>query len=107
MVLAYIFWRPNRICIGGGIMESTGKRLIRELKLLIVQTMSEIPECAPGGRGVRYRRIQDLAGLELELPDHDGFLTWSLLSALVEDGQVEVRRDGRRLYWTLSRNYEA
>lgn len=72
MVLAYIFWRPNRICIGGGIMESTGKRLIRELKSLIVQTMSGIPECAPGGRGVRYRLIQDLAGLELALPAHDG-----------------------------------
>ena len=88
-------------------MESSGKRLIYELKSLIVQTMSGIPECAPGGRGVRYRLIQDLAGLELALPAHDGWLTWSLLAALVEDGQVEVRRDGRRLYWTLSRNYEA
>jgi hypothetical protein len=88
-------------------MESTGKRLIRELKFLILQTMRRIPECAPGGRGVRYRIIQDLAGLELDLPTHDGWLTWSLLAALVEDGKVEVSRDGRRLYWKLSRNYEA
>jgi hypothetical protein len=85
-------------------MESTGKKLIHELKILVLQTMRGIPECAPGGHGVRYRVKQDLADLSLELPAHDGWLTWSLLAALVEDGQVEVRRYGRRLYWILSRS---
>jgi hypothetical protein len=83
-------------------MESTGKRLIRELKSHVLQCMRGIQECEAGGEGVRYRVIQDLADLGLELPAHDGWLTWSILAALAKDGQVEVRRDGRRLYWMLA-----
>lgn len=83
-------------------MEGTGRRLIQGLKVHVLQTMEGIDECNLDGQGVRYRIIQDLAGLELELPAHDGWLTWSILASLVQDGKVHVMREGRRLRWRLA-----
>ena len=83
-------------------MQGTGQKLIQSLKAHVLQTMDGIDECNPNGKGVIYRVIQDLAGLELELPAHDGWLTWSILSSLVQDGKVNALRRGRRLYWQLA-----
>lgn len=83
-------------------MEETGRRLILELKSHVLQAMQQIGDCNQDEEGASYRVIQDLAGLRLELPAHDGWLTWSLLASLVQDGQVDVIRDGRRLRWRLA-----
>ena len=83
-------------------MKDTGQKLILELKNHILRTMEQIRDCSPEGTGVSYRIIQDHAGLRLELSAHDGWLTWSLLASLVQDGQVDVMRDGRRLHWRLA-----
>ena len=83
-------------------MKDTGQRLILELKNHILRTMEQIGDCSPQGTGVSYRIIQDHAGLGLELPAHDGWLTWSVLASLVQDEQVDVIRDRRRLRWRLA-----
>ena len=87
-------------------MKGKGRNMIQGLKAHVLQTMDGIDECNPDGQGVRYRVIQDLAGLELELPAHDGWLTWSILASLVQDGKADALRKGRRLYWRLARVQE-
>jgi hypothetical protein len=64
--------------------------------------MAGMDECKPGGKGSSYSGIQDLAGLNLDLPKQDGWLTWSILASLREDGKVESIYQGRRLYWRLN-----
>jgi len=85
-------------------MEDTGRRLMLELKRHVLRAMQQIGDCNQRGEGASYRVIQDLAGLRLDLPAHDGWLTWSLLASLVQDGQVDVVRDGRHLRWRLARS---
>jgi len=84
-------------------MRSQGKKLISELKSHVLEVVKGIPECQPGGKGVTYRDIQDLAGLDLNLPVQDGWLTWSILAALHEDGIIESEKRGRRIFWRLSK----
>jgi hypothetical protein len=83
-------------------MQSTGTRLISELKRQVLETMRGIKECQPDQMGVTYRTIQDLAGLALNLPKQDGWLTWSILASLNQDNFVNVEKRGRYLYWRLS-----
>ncbi len=84
-------------------MQNAGGRLISELKAHVLAAMQGIPECEPRGRGVAYRAIQDLAGLGLNLSAQDGWLTWSILASLKQEGKVDaVNRGTRRLYWRLT-----
>lgn len=82
-------------------MQGKGKRLIQELKTLVIDVMKTIPECGTTASGCPYSEIQDSAGLDLNLPAQDGWLTWSVLSALAIDHRVESLKKGRRLYWRL------
>ncbi len=69
----------------------TGQELLGELKSHVLETMKALEECEPGvGRGLGYRAIEQSADLDLGLAGHDGYLTWSLMISLVEDGWVEV-----------------
>ena len=83
-------------------MESTGHKLIQDLKTHVLKVMAHLDECQPAGEGVSYRAVEELAGLGLELPAHNGWLTWSLLASLAQDGLTEAERRGRRLYWRLT-----
>ena len=84
-------------------MQNAGARLVSELKAHVLRAMQGIAECEPGGHGVTYRVVQDLAGLGLHLEAQDGWLTWSILASLKQDGKVEaVSRGTRRLYWRLT-----
>jgi len=68
-----------------------GKTLIRQLKEHVLSTMAGMPECARNsGAGAGWRLIEEIAGLELRLERQDGWLTWSLIVSLVNDGLVEV-----------------
>lgn len=82
-------------------MEESGHKLIDALKTHVLETMSGIPECAVGGNGTTGRSIEELAGLGLDLPSQNGWLTWSILMSLVDDGKVEVLRPGRGMKWRL------
>lgn len=82
-------------------MQTKGRKLIRELKLHIMDTMNMVPECGTDGPGCSFREIEDLAGLSLDLPAQDGWLTWSVLAALAEENKAEALRRGRRLYWRI------
>ena len=82
-------------------MQGMGQNIVKDLKAHVLKTMDGIDECGPNGKGVGYRIIQDLAGLELELPAHYGWLTWSVLASLADEGKVEANRERRRLYWRL------
>lgn len=83
-------------------MEEIGRRLVRELKAHVFRVMEQIDDCRPEGQGVSYRIIEELAGLGLKLPAQDGWVTWSLLASLVQSGEVDVIREGRRLRWRLA-----
>ena len=82
-------------------MENKGKKMIKELKIHILDTMKSIPECGSDESGCSYKEIQDLAGLNLDLSAQDGWLTWSVLASLALDQKVEALRRGRRLYWRI------
>jgi hypothetical protein len=82
-------------------MQSKGKKLIDELKALILDTMKSIPDCSRDGDGCSYRDIQNSAGLNLDLPAQDGWLTWSVLASLAQDSKVEALRRRRHLYWRI------
>lgn len=82
-------------------MQHKGQRLIGELKYHVLETMTGMPECQTNGQGIGSSSVQDLAGLNLGLSAQDGWLTWSILSSLADDGKVEAIRRKRRLYWKL------
>ena len=84
-------------------MQNAGGRLVSELKTHVLRAMQGVSECEPNGQGVTYRVIQDLAGLGLHLTAQDGWLTWSILASLKQEGKVEtVSRGSRRLYWRIT-----
>src|SRR4051812_17370303 len=84
------------------VRESDGEHLIGELKTHVLRVMEGIEECRPGAPGVSYREIEHDAGLALDLPAQNGWLTWSVLAVLAEEGRVEAVRYGRRLRWRLT-----
>lgn len=79
---------------------ASGPDLITALKHHVIETMRRLPDCAPNGDGAGNREIEEASGLALELDSQDGYLTWSVLQALVREGIVEVIPDrrGRRRY---------
>jgi hypothetical protein len=82
-------------------MQNDGKKLISKLKTHVLDTMKGIPECGPKGTGCSNTEIQDLAGLDLNLPAQDGWVTWSVLVSLAEENKVESLRQGNRRKWRL------
>ena len=57
----------------------------------LVDVMRGMPECQPEtGAGAGYRLIEDIADLDLHLDGQNGWMTWSLLIALVQEGRIEV-----------------
>jgi hypothetical protein len=77
-------------------MSNEGEKLIGQCKEHVLATMSSLPGCAPNGSGLRSKYIEKEAGLALNLPEQDGWLTWSILMSLVSDGKAQVRRTGKR-----------
>jgi hypothetical protein len=75
---------------------SRGEDLIDGLKAHVLETMRRMPDCAAGGPGRPNKDVEKAAGLALDLPRQDGWLTWSVLMRLALDGQVEFVRKGKR-----------
>ncbi|MBI2767164.1 MAG: hypothetical protein HYX53_14810 [Chloroflexi bacterium] len=75
---------------------ASGQALVDLCKRHLVETMAALPECAPEGPGLGQKAIEEAAGFVLALPEHDGWLTWSLLVSLSIDGTVEVLQPGKR-----------
>lgn len=50
----------------------------------------------PEGPGLRNKDIETAAGFALSLPRQDGWLTWSLLMALVRDKKIQFTTRGKR-----------
>ncbi len=74
----------------------TGKELVGRCKKHLLATMRKLPECAASGPGLRNKEIEKAADFSLDLPQQDGWLTWSLLMSLLEEGEVGVTRRGKR-----------
>ncbi len=74
-----------------------GRKLIEMLQDHVLQVMQSLPECQPGGPGATNKEIEEAAGLSLDLPYQDGWLTWSILHSLLQKGLVEgvVIKQGR------------
>ena len=69
----------------------SGAQLIEELKAHVIETMEGMPECRPGiGPGAGYRLVEEISGLGLDLQGQDGWLSWSLLMSMAQDGVVEI-----------------
>ena len=75
---------------------ASGQALIALCKTHLLETMQTLPECAPGGPGLGQKALEDAAGFALNLPEYDGYFTWSLLVALTQDGKVEAIQPGKR-----------
>jgi hypothetical protein len=73
-----------------------GEKLIGECKQHVLATMVRLPGCGPNGPGLRSKDIEREAGLALNLPEQDGWLTWSILMSLASGGKVQVLRTGKR-----------
>lgn len=69
---------------------ASGEALIALCKTHVRETMAALPECAAEAAGLGNKAIEEAAGLGLNLPAKDGWFTWSILFALVLEGQVEV-----------------
>ena len=77
-------------------MSTEGEKLIARCKQHILAAMQGLPERAPNWAGLRSKEIEREAGLALNLPEQDGWLTWSILMSLVSDGKAQVLRTGKR-----------
>ncbi|AEM74233.1 hypothetical protein [Caldicellulosiruptor acetigenus] len=67
-----------------------GPKLIEMLQNHILEVMQQIPQCQPGSSGTSNKEIEEAAGLALNLPYQDGWLTWSILHSLINKGLVEA-----------------
>ena len=76
-------------------MRKRGEWLIEECKQHLIDVMGTLEECQPGSRGGRNSDIERAAGFAIDLPDQKGWLAWTLLNDLAEEGEVEVVREGR------------
>lgn len=75
---------------------ASGEALIALCKTHVLETMATLPECGPEGSGLGQKAIEDATGFALRLPEYDGYFTWSLLVALVQEGRVEALQPGKR-----------
>ena len=70
---------------------TSGPHLVATLKEHVLDTMRGMPECRrETGTGAGYRLIEEIAGLDVELQGQNGWLTWSLLMRLNQEGHIEV-----------------
>jgi hypothetical protein len=70
---------------------SQGTKLIDACKEHVLATMRLMPECrARSGQGAGYRLIEQTADFDLDLGGQNGWLTWSLIMALAQEGKAEV-----------------
>jgi hypothetical protein len=76
-------------------MSTEGEKLIARCKQHILAAMQGLPERAPNWAGLRSKEIEREAGLALNLPGQDGWLTWSILLSLVSGGEVQVLQGGK------------
>ena len=84
---------------GGKVMVKNladGGKLLEKLRNHVIRTMRTLPECTPKGSGARSKEIERAARLDLQLTEHDGWLTWSLLMSLAEGGNIKIMRRGKR-----------
>lgn len=65
-------------------------------KTHLLETMRDLPECAPDAPGLGNKPIEEAAGFALDLPRADGWFTWSLLTALSIEGKVAIVQSGVR-----------
>ncbi len=76
--------------------EIEGEKIIEKCKEHVLATMRMLPECSPDGPGWRNKDIETAAGFALGLPRQDGWLTWSLLMALVREKRIQFSTRGKR-----------
>jgi len=75
---------------------ASGQALIDLCKRHLLETMAVLPECVRDGPGLGQKALEEAAGFQLQLPEYDGYFTWSLLVALTLDGKVEALQPGKR-----------
>lgn len=74
---------------------ASGQALIDLCKTHLIETMRDLPDCAPNGPGLGNKALEEAAEFGLSLPARDNYFTWSLLFRLVLDGKVEQLQSGK------------
>jgi hypothetical protein len=73
-----------------------GDEILQLAKEHVLQTMSTMPECRKTfGDGAGSRLIEQKGDLDLLLRAQNGWLTWSLLMSLLQEGRVELVQGNR------------
>ena len=68
-------------------MTRPGETLISEATALVVSALRERPE------GLTNAEVDERTGLNLPIPTNRGYITWTILQHLVQQGQV--RKEGK------------
>jgi hypothetical protein len=77
--------------------EESRLELIERRKEHVLATLRALlPECAPGGQGLRNKDIETACGFALSPPRQDGWSTWSLPMALVQDKKIDFTSRGQK-----------
>lgn len=71
-------------------LQVRGEELIRQLSVLIVDTLKKSPH------GLTNIEVERAAGLTLPIYRQRGYISWSILEYLLETGQIW--REGRNYY---------
>jgi hypothetical protein len=66
-----------------------GEEIIRLCREHVLSVMADLRDCQPGAVGASNKAIEEAAGLGLNLPEQDGWLTWSIINSLIEDEELE------------------
>ncbi len=78
----------------------TGEQILAAAQDLVLDALRGAPD------GLTNAEVQDKTGLYLEVPNHTGYISWTILNHLVLTGQVV--KDGRHYrLQTLSTNSRA
>lgn len=65
-----------------------GEELMAEATKLVVETLRGSPE------GLTNAEVDERTGMNLPIPKHRGYITWTILQHLVQAGRV--RKEGKR-----------
>ena len=69
-----------------------GEKIILELKYLILGILKEHPN------GLTNAEIGKIAGIDVEVPNHPGYISWTILQNLLEFDK-KIKKEGSKYFY--------
>lgn len=69
-----------------------GEKIILELKYLILSILKENPN------GLTNSEVGNIAGINIQVPNHPGYISWSILQNLLEYDQKIKKINNKYFY---------